>query len=265
MSKDLFEIRRYELKYTITEQMASEIRDYIKNICSMDKNVPKGDKGYIVNNLYFDTYDLKFYHDTKFKKMNRYKARARFYGEKAVDFIWPEIKYKIDSVVWKKRYNIPIKEWPALFNQENITFTQPLIKKQLDTFDNIVYWHDAQSILHVRYFREPYVSEIEEYARVTFDRQLCCRRTNGNISLEYNEQDMFYYDDPVTTKHIDSPVILEIKVENHVPYWAIEMIRKFNLMQRGFSKYCYGIDSMLGYLDINRISQFSYAKEQQLY
>ena len=40
---DLSTIRRYELKYTITESMASEIRDYISNICSLDPNVPPGE------------------------------------------------------------------------------------------------------------------------------------------------------------------------------------------------------------------------------
>jgi len=256
MSKNLSEIRRYELKYTISEQMALEIRDYIKDICSMDKNVPKGEKGYIVNNLYFDTSDFKFYYDTKYKKTNRYKARARFYGEAATDFIWPEIKYKIASVVWKKRYYLPIEDWHSLFTLENVNPEPPMINKRLDTFDNIVYWHNAHSVLHVRYFREPYVTELEEYGRVTFDRNLCCRQTYGNVGLNYKEQDMSYYDDPITTRHFDSPVILEIKVENNVPFWAVELIRKFNLMQRGFSKYCYGIDSLFGSSDDGRIPKF---------
>ncbi len=257
MSRDLSEIRRYELKYTITEEMASEIREYIKNICTLDKHVPQGKEGYVVNNLYFDTSDLRFYYDTKYKKLNRYKARVRFYGEEATDFIWPEIKYRIASVIWKKRYNIPIENWQDLFHPENTNQGQPVIKKQLDTFDNIVYWHNAQSVLHVRYFREPYVTELEEYGRVTFDRHLCCRTTGGNIELDYNEYDMLYYDDPVSAKNMDSPVILEIKVETLVPSWAIELIHKFNLVQRGFSKYCYGIDCMFGYFDNRRISKFS--------
>ena len=255
MKNDLNEIQRYELKYTISEEIAGEIRDYIKNICTLDKHVPAGQKGYMVNNLYFDTNDLKFYYDTKYKKMNRYKARARFYGEKATDYIWPEIKYKIASVIWKKRYHLPIENWQNLFDAqtENI---KPLIKERADTFENIVLWHNAKSILHVRYFREPYVSEMEEYGRVTFDRHLCCRTTRGDLSLEYDETEMHYYDDPVSSKNSDSPVILEIKVEQNIPLWAIELIRKFNLVQRGFSKYCYGIDYMLNYHNDGRIAKY---------
>lgn len=259
MLKDLSEIKRFELKYTITEQLAAQIREHIKNICTLDIHVPPGEQGYIVNNLYFDTPDLKFYYDTKFRKLTRYKPRARFYGEKEPDCIWPEIKYRNASVIWKRRYHLPIERWPELFNPEKTERKEPIIKKQLETFDDIIYWYDAQPVLHVRYFREPYVTELEEYGRVTFDRQLCCRSSKGSIELAYDEQDMLYYDDPVNSKNDDSPVILEIKVETLVPIWAIELIHKFNLVQRGFSKYCYGIDSILGYCENGRNSIFDYS------
>ena len=255
-SNDLSNIRRYELKYTINENLASEIRDYIKNICSLDKHVPPGEKGYIVNNLYFDTADLRFYHDTRFRKLTRYKPRARFYGEKATDFIWPEIKFRNSSVIWKRRYNIPIARWPELFSPNEITQNSSTIKNQLDTFDDVIYWHNAQPVLHVRYHREPYVTELESYGRVTFDRRLCCRSTKGSIELDYDERDMLFYDDPISAKNEDSPVILEIKVETLVPVWAIELIHTFNLMQRAFSKYCYGIDCMMNYTGNGRIANF---------
>ncbi len=216
--------------------------------------MPSGERGYIVNNLYFDTPDLKFYYDTKFRKLTRYKPRARFYGEKAIDLIWPEIKYRHASVIWKRRYCIPIEQWPELFNSEETERKQAIIKEQLDSFDDLINWYGAQPMLHVRYFREPYVTELEDYGRVTFDRQLCCRPTHGSINLEYDEEDMLYYDDPVNSRADDSPVILEIKVETLIPIWAMELIHKFNLKQRGFSKYCYGIDSILGYNEDGRIS-----------
>ncbi|MBN2011619.1 polyphosphate polymerase domain-containing protein [candidate division KSB1 bacterium] len=254
MGKVMIDVRRYELKYTITEEIAAQIKEYIRNICTLDKHVPPGKSGYIVNNLYFDTADLKFYHDTKHRKLTRYKPRARYYGEKATDFIWPEIKYRNSSIIWKKRYSVPIEEWPLLFQSKISSSNKPLIKQRLDSFDELIYWHNAHSVLHVRYYREPYVTELEEYGRVTFDRQLCCRPTRGSIDLDYNEQDMLYYDDPVTTRDGDSPVLLEIKVETLVPEWAIDLIRTFDLLQRPFSKYCYGLDSMLNYNDNGRIA-----------
>ena len=252
---DVSNTRRYELKYTIDESMAFEIKDYIKGICTIDKFVPEGEKGYVVNNLYFDTTDLRFYNDTKFRKPTRFKPRARYYGNKATNFIWPEIKYRNASVIWKRRYKIPIERWPELFLIEDKESAPSVINDQLDTIDEIIYWYNAEPILHVRYFREPYVSDLETYGRVTFDRNLCCRPTNGSIGLDYDERDLLYYDDPISSHNYDSPVLLEIKVEKQVPVWATELIRKFSLMQRPYSKYCYGLDSILNYNHCGRTSK----------
>ena len=116
------------------------------------------------------------------------------------------------------------------------------MKQQLNRFEEIIHWYDAQPVLHVRYFREPYITQLESYGRITFDHNLAYRQIYGSIDLDYMEKDMLYYDDPMTTIHHQSPVILEIKVETLVPQWTIKMIKKFNLVQRPFSKYCYGID-----------------------
>lgn len=255
---NLSRIRRYELKYAITEKLAANIKDYISNICSLDKNVCSGESGYIVNNLYFDTSSLTFYNDTKFRKLTRYKPRARYYGKKAKDFIFPEIKYRNGNVIWKTRYCLPVEKFPELFYPVESQQVIPVIQTQMNRFEEIIHWYNAQPVLHVRYYREPYVTELEEYGRVTFDRQLCYRQVYGSTDLDYRESDMIYYDDPITTINHDSPVLLEIKVETLVPAWAINLIRRFNLVQRPFSKYCYGIDNMLGYLTPTRNSIFSY-------
>jgi len=244
--EDLSNIRRYELKYVITESVAAGIKDYISNICSLDKHVPQGGTGYIVNNLYFDTPDLRFYHDTKFRKPTRYKPRVRFYGNKAKDLIWPEIKYRHSSIIWKKRYSLPVEDYPNLFIPREPA-DAPRNRMFIERFEDLLHWTGARSVLHVRYFREPYVTDLETYGRVTFDRDLCYRLVHGSTGLDYQEKDMMYYDDPVTTMNFESPVLLEIKVETRVPFWTVELIRKFNLGQRGFSKYCYGIDHALGY------------------
>ncbi|MBN1780327.1 polyphosphate polymerase domain-containing protein [bacterium] len=252
MSDALNDIRRYELKYTVTESTASQIKDYISNICILDKHVPEGESGYTVNNLYFDTADLRFYQDTKFRKLTRYKPRARFYGMKIGSRIWPEIKYRHGSIIWKERTCIPVDCWPGLFYPELSDEKSRCVKQRLSRFEELIHWHDAQPVLHVRYFREPYVTQLESYGRITFDYSLAYREIHGSIDLEYPEKDMVYFDDPVTTVHYESPVILEIKVETLVPQWTIHMIKKFNLVQRPFSKYCYGIDFIKQYMPCGR-------------
>ena len=253
---EYLDIKRFELKYTITESLAQEIRDYIKNYFSLDKYVAPGKDGYIVNSLYFDTPDFRFYYDTKNRKVTRYKPRARYYGVKAKDFIWTEIKFRNYSAVWKNRRKISIATWNELTSPQESEQKKPILKQGLDSFEEMIYWYDAHPAIHVRYFREPYVTDLENYGRVTFDRNLAYRNIDRNMDLAYNEEDMIYYDDPVTSRHYESPVILEIKVETLVPFWAINIIKKFELMQRPFSKYCYGIDNNADYFYISRDSVF---------
>ncbi|PIS29783.1 MAG: hypothetical protein COT43_03045 [Candidatus Marinimicrobia bacterium CG08_land_8_20_14_0_20_45_22] len=245
MTEDLTKIRRYELKYTITESVAGEIRDYIRNICVLDKHAATGKNHYIVNNLYFDTNDLRFYYDTKFHKLTRFKARARYYGLKSDKDIWPEIKYKHANVIWKVRKKISTREWADQFSPQIFGYLLNDVRPRVNTFEEVVYWFDARPISHVRYIREPYVSVQDNYGRITFDRELCYRKIDGSLNLDYDERDMLYYDDPMTTHNPQSLVLLEIKTETLVPYWVIQMIKMFGLVQRPFSKYCYSIDNML--------------------
>lgn len=248
MFEPLSDIKRYELKYVVNEELAYQIQNYIKHFCVLDKHVPSGEKTYIVNNLYFDTPHLNFYYDTKFKKLTRFKPRARYYGLRAEDYIWPEIKYRNCNVIWKNRYKMTIHEWPQIFNCEQSDYDHVFYNKQLDSFEHIIHWYMAESILHVRYEREPYVTQLEEYGRITFDRNLVYRPVNGSIDLNYNENDMIFYDDAITSRHHESPVILEIKVETLIPEWVIELIQKFELVQRPYSKYCYALDNNMNIL-----------------
>lgn len=246
MLKYTDDIKRYELKYTISEEQASEIRDYIKNICTLDRHVCPGENGYVINTVYFDTMDLKFYHDAKLRRFNRYKTRVRFYGIQPSKRIWTEIKYRSGNIIWKRRSSVSTEHWPGLLEPEIAGIGQPVIKDRIDTFEDLVSWGCAQPTLHVRYFREPYVTDLEEYGRLTFDRCVCCRHAENSYNLEYDERNMIYIDDPVNTRDEDSRVILEIKTGTNIPAWIIDLIRKFNLRQRHYSKYCYGIESTMG-------------------
>lgn len=242
---NLYKVRRYELKYEVHEELAAAIRDYIQGICILDPHVLPGERTYVVNNIYFDTQDLRFYYDTKFRKPLRFKARARFYGWTAGDYIWPELKFKQDSVVWKVRQRLTLDQWYNYFNPQIFEDLQHEVQPGINSFQNAVYWLEARPIVHVRYIREPYISLLDNYARITFDRQLCYRYPLDSIDLKYNEKDMLFYDDPVTMHSTDSQVIMEIKVETLVPAWVIQLIRVFDLKQRPFSKYCYSINNVL--------------------
>jgi SPX domain protein involved in polyphosphate accumulation len=238
-------IRRYESKYLISEETAQIIRDSLQGICSPDEHID-ADGRYIVNNLYFDTHDLRFFYDTKFKRGARFKPRVRYYGMSPDRYLWLELKHKNNNVTWKIRRRVECRQWPRLIEDCGTFPEQDRIGNIVDSFEDAVLRFHARPILHVRYIREPYVSDLDEYARVTFDRCLTFRPACDSLDLN-TPDDMIYYDDPETTKcpSTHSWVVLEIKTETHVPLWVTHLIRRFDLSQRGFSKYCYAVDNSL--------------------
>jgi hypothetical protein len=238
-------ISRYEAKYVIDERLARAVRDGIRGYCSPDEHVDANGR-YTVNNLYFDTPDLRFYYDTKFKQYNRFKPRVRFYGQAPDSYLWVELKHKIKNVTWKTRRRINVGEWPKLLEVSEPFAGPARIIRLTESFEDAVMRFQARPILHVRYVREPYVSNFDNYGRVTFDRCLTYRLAYGSFDLN-PDSDMMCYDDCESTlvHSDDSPVILEIKTETLVPRWVIELVQRFELNQRGFSKYCYAIDNTM--------------------
>jgi hypothetical protein len=242
MVADPGQIRRHELKYLITEAQAVAMREHIRPFFAVDRHVPEGAAGYTVNNVYLDTHDLRFYHHVKTRRLRRFKPRVRYYGHELGDWLWLEVKSKHGRTVWKDRRRVPVDDWPA------VLFAPPADDGEGGNglsrlrFEDVVQLHGASPVLHVRYFREPWVSEIDDYGRVTFDRRLRCSLSHGSTALSTPDSDMLFYDDAVTSKARDSLVILEIKTQQNVPWWARSLITKFGLMQRGYSKYCHVIE-----------------------
>jgi hypothetical protein len=245
MEVDPYGHRRYELKFAVTESLARAIRDHIQPIFSLDKHASSEQGGYIVNNVYLDTPSLQFYYDTMFKKETRFKPRVRYYGRQPEDFLVVEVKHRHNAITWKRRRRIPVDEWPSVLDVSRSERTAPSFIDLPETFEEVNHLYSTVPVLRVRYFREPYVCDIGEYGRVTFDRALRYQLAHGSYEINSHDDDMTYYDDPVTAKWEDSPVVLEIKTPVYVPVWAIDLIRRFSLVHRGYSKYCYAIDQFL--------------------
>lgn len=235
-------VSRYEAKYLVTEPVAAAIRDWISGVCSPDRHAGP-DGRYVVNNLYLDTPGLRFYHDTRSSQYTRFKPRVRFYGDRPDPWLWIELKHKVRAVTWKVRRRVPADQWPGLLEGPAPTPGGDRPLSLADSFEDAVLRFDARPVLQVQYVREPYVSDVDDYGRVTFDRRLSCRRVHGSHQLGAPEP-LACFDDPATLEFpgAESPVILEIKTDVRVPRWVLRLIEAFDLRQSGFSKYCRGLE-----------------------
>lgn len=236
---------RYELKYTVTEDQASGIRDYIRPLFSLDANVPPEQGSYTVNSVYMDTPGLRFYHDTRLRELLRFKPRVRYYGAGEVDSATLEVKYRHHRTVWKARQRIAMAQWPQVLETTRSERLSPRFGALPESFVEVHHLYGTEPVLHLRYHREPLVSEVDTYGRITFDRSLRYRLLHGSHDILCSDGELTYYDDAVTAQWGESPVILEIKTESLVPFWALDLIKRFSLVQRGYSKYRYAIDHAL--------------------
>jgi hypothetical protein len=219
-------IARYEAKYLVSDETARAIAAGIRGICSPDR-FAGSDGRYIVNNVYFETPELRFYYDTKHRRPERFKPRIRYYGDGGHDHLWLELKHKLNNVTWKVRRRIDADAWPNVLHGNGATGAERPGRRSLtDSFEEAVTRFQARPILHVRYVREAYVSDIDRYGRVTFDRRLSVAPMHRVMELG-TDGDRLYYDDPISARYeLDgSPVVLEIKSETQVPQWMANLIR----------------------------------------
>ena len=100
--------------------------------------------------------------------------------------------------------------------------------------------YNAEPKVLIQYKRKAYISDVEEYARVTFDIRLRSMKQTGYDPLPHEEE--MQNSDVQTLFDASTSVILELKCyTSYVPLWMIDCIRTFQLQRRGFSKYMMGI------------------------
>lgn len=235
-------LERYELKYTIPLEWVEPIAAFIRPYCFMDAYSARcADGFYRVNSLYLDSPDLTFLRTKLCGAAKRFNMRIRTYGDDPGFPYFFEVKHKNGDTIRKVRALIH-EEDVREQGLEHVVFgpgragEDPNLarcRREAITY-NVHPW------VQTRYRRLAFISHCDDYARVTFDR-----------GLEYAPRDHF---DPVpvdgdmTPSDVDplfdpeTSVILELKCyTSYVPSWMVDLIRRFELTRRGFSKYTAGM------------------------
>ncbi len=237
-------LERYEAKYTIPFDMVDEISKFIEPYCSLDTYSEKSpDLFYTINSLYFDTPSYLFLMMRLRRAESRFNMRVRTYGEKPSLPWFLEIKYKRGDIMRKYRAKIYSE------NIEHILSTQELprhhVKDEKEEKNRLLFYrllhtYNAQPKVLIQYKRKAYISDVDEYARVTFDIGMRSMPQTGYDPIPQEEamkpcdiEDAYDY---------GTSVILELKCyTSFVPLWMIDLVRKFGLRRRGFSKYMTGL------------------------
>jgi hypothetical protein len=238
---------RYELKYAVPLDMVDAICDFCAIYCRPDIYSEKSETGYYtVNSLYLDTPNYLFLHKRIDGSENRFNMRARTYGEQTAP-CFLEIKQKRTNIVLKYRARTHDEYWYKMFEDPEYGVNWKGTsedKSKTNLFYRVAYTHNVGPVVLTRYQRRAYESVVNDYARITFDKDMKCQPADG-YALIPNEEQLVPYDNS-TVFEPECNVVLELKCYSpKVPYWMIDMIRSFNLQRRSFSKYVFSMAEAL--------------------
>ena len=241
-------LERYELKYFIPFELVEPISRYVSAYCEMDyysKIAP--DNFYIINSLYFDTPRLHILQSKVNSGFHKFNLRVRGYGERPLAPVFFEAKHNVGSFVKKKRAKVNRENWPDLFIGHLPFYedSETINQKFLIHFLDLAEIYNAKPRILTQYRRKAYLSVIDEYARVTFDRDLRYQ-LEENYNVIPDDKKMSHYDNPNSFKNMRKNIVLELKCERKIPVWFLDLIRKFQLVELDFSKFNQGMETAYG-------------------
>ncbi len=228
---------RFELKYLITLRQAARFKAALGAYMVPDEH-GNNNGHYSLTSLYFDSPDLRCYWEKEHGLKVRRKLRIRRYetGEMLTDEtpVFLEIKQRIDRVTQKRRARLPYRDALRLCHDRQIPDHQPEDEAVIKEIYAFLWQYNLRPTSIVRYDRQAFVgSEYDLGLRVTFDTTLSFQ----THQLHLHEQPSGL---PMLPPH---QVVMEIKVNERIPYWLTEMIAEHNLQMVRVSKYCRSIDA----------------------
>lgn len=237
-------IERYEFKYLIPERLVPAIRAAALTTSRIDQYA--GDDGtYRIRSLYFDTsrFDLFWANDRE--QADRFKVRVRSYPGKASP-VFLEVKRRVHDVIIKTRGMVAASEWQEVLRGGAAARARvlPGARAAVDRFLSVLYRHHLRPAMVVEYEREAYVSDIDAYARLTFDRKIVAQ-PRETVDAEAEPRLWRSIDNPVRTSTLEPVCVLELKFERRPPAWMAALVRRLELERRSFSKYCYGVAAQM--------------------
>lgn len=243
-------LERYELKYVIPVEMIDPISEFASVYCSLDRySLKSADGFYRVNSLYLDTPGYLFLKMRLDNVQNRFNMRVRSYGDTPEVPYFLEIKQKTGGVVKKYRASVTDKDWYRAYTepgyeQEDGSGTS-IEDINARRFERLVVTYNAAPKILTQYLRKAWISDVDDYARITFDTDLRFRPESTYLPVP-DEGEMVSCDHAMAFDP-GCAVILELKCyTSRVPLWMIDLIRYFDLQRRSFSKYLTGLSELTG-------------------
>lgn len=234
LSHAIRRFNRFELKYIITIRQAEQFKKALRAYLVPDDH---GNGSYALDSLYYDSPDLRFFWEKMDGVRFRRKLRIRRYdnGQPLTDDapVFLEIKQRLDRVTQKRRAVLPYRDALRFCNQRERPDCDLQDAPVIEEIEAMLWQYNLRPVSVVHYQRQALIGTAYDIGlRVTFDTALGYRTGNLNLHEEPSHLPMFPPD----------RVVMEIKVNERIPYWLTELVAIHNLQLVRVSKYCRSIE-----------------------
>lgn len=208
---------RFEYKYQIPVELSDVLMQEFNKRLFLDKYCEKHGSYRIVNR-YIDTENYNLIRKSISKPVYKQKLRIRTYNEEIKDdeLIFFEIKKKYDGIVNKRRCKMTYKEAKELMRNKKLEtvhdYTNPQILSELTRIIEQEDYHEMTTII---YDRIAYFDQSKDL-RISFDFNV---HSNNHQLLS------------------ESKALMEIKTVGGMPLWLVDLLNKYDIRKKSFSKY----------------------------
>ena len=237
VSSAIRRFNRFELKYLLPIEAVGPFRHALGAYLRPDSY--GDDEGtYAVSSLYYDSPGYRFYWEKMEGIKFRRKLRIRHYetqAELTLDTrVFVEIKQRLDRVTQKRRAVLTYRDALRLCNERVIPDHRPQDRSVIEEIHSLVWQYNVRPTSLVSYLRQAYIgADYDVGLRITFDTNLRYRPRD----LQLHSRCMGHFMVP------PGIVVMEIKVNERIPYWLTELVGKHNFRLVRVSKYCQSLEA----------------------
>ncbi len=216
-------VKRHELKFFISHFEYQILSRKLSLLLNEDRN--SFDKPYLVRSLYFDTPLNKDYMDKIKGIEERRKYRIRIYDVKG-NIVKFEIKNKKGNIIHKETVIVKKSDAKKFINgnyEVLLNYNNDILNKIYLAFKRDSY----RPIVIIDYFRTAFFHDMNNI-RITFDQKLSCNEFEADIFKNIKKK-------PILS---NEKIILEIKYNNFIPNFILDVIQFNNFEKCAISKYC---------------------------
>lgn len=216
---------RSEIKFRLSEHQAYLLKREIGLHLKRDPHAELK-SGYLVTSLYFDSPNLQAYHDKMEGESIRIKYRLRTYDHCSKS--WKlEFKHKKYGRVFKQTEALAESDVQLIMSGQSPLGRGPLMEE----FLRRRHLFQLKPLVGIEYWRDAFVSRVEDDLRLTFDSQ-----------LQFFIPDRGLY--PINSE-IHPIIIFESKFNHQPPAWLSSVTRSLHLKVEPYSKYVEAVKFLL--------------------